>query len=363
MKKQLLHLVLLALFGSASAATPGKAQFNLHCVSLRFQPGTTTSLGLRYNLDLTTDSSAASTVNGELAPLPVGAPSSHGCYYRLGGDIFFEPVSGSFFLNLPEARDDNTNAIADFFEVSQAVSAVTTIGTFEDFERSGKITTTWSREANSKSGTCRLNMDGYGLTFNLTYEILEFIGTLNYTTSATNVVGFVTLTNTLTPSKRLSGRVDFAKVTPDRLSLGAGSWTDETGRSTVFFGSEELDRHSTNYVNSLGFKDGDLTTSVEDYAFWLLRISDSNDANGNGIPDLSDVPVPRSPSLGVSLSNRQLLFSVRGEVGKRHEIERVSALGKTNWVLATSLTLTNDPQTATLPVPTNGIGFWRVKVP
>jgi len=360
MKRTLLNLIAIVLCMPPTWAAPGKAEMRLHCLSLRFHPGTTTSVGLNYSLEITTDSPAASSLNGELAPLPPGAPSTHGCFYRLSGDVFFEPVNGSFYLNLPEVKDANTNLIADFFEVDQAVSATTTTGAFEDLDRTGKVTTIWSREAKSKTGTCRLTMDAYGLTFNLAYEILEFAGTLTYSTAQTNVIGSIVLTNAL---RKLSGKVDLAKINPNLLGLRAGSWTNETGQTLTYFNSEELDRFGSDYVDFFVFKDGDLATGVDDYALWLLRINDPNDANRNGIPDLSDVPVPRAPQLAVTRSDQQLLLSVSGVIGKRHDIERVSALGGTNWTVAVSLTLTNDPQTVAVPVPANGNAFWRVRAP
>jgi hypothetical protein len=363
MKTKFVCIALATLLFQVSAAAAGKAQFHLHGLSLRFQPGTTTSQGLKYTLALTTDSPASSVLNGELAPLPAGASGTHGSYYQLSGDLFFEPVNGLFNLNLPAPKDDNRNGVADFFESSQAVASTTTEGTFEDFEQRGKVTTIWSRGANSKNGTCRLSMDAYGLTFNLTYEVLEFIGTLTYTTLETNVTGTVALTNNASPPKTLSGKIDFNKVSTELLAMASGAWTNETGQSLPYFASEEFDRIGTNYVDFFLFGDGDLSTSVEDYVLWLARINDANDANANGIPDLSDVALPRAPVLSLTQSNKQLLLSISGLLGKRHDVERVAALGQTNWTVVTSLTLTNDPQTVVLPPPTNGNSFWRVRLP
>jgi hypothetical protein len=363
MKTKFVCLALVTLWFQVSVVAAGNAQFRLHCLSLRFQPGTTTSLGLSYKLELTTDSPTSSVLNGELAPLPAGASGTHGSFYELSGDVFFEPVNGLFNLNLPAPKDDNRNGVADFFEASQAVAATNTEGTFQDFEQSGKVTMTWSRPANSKNGTCRFSMDTYGLTFNLNYEILEFVGTLTYTTFETNVTGTVALTNNATPSKILSGKIDFNKISTDLLSMASGAWTNGSGQSIPFLGSDEFDRLGTNYVDFFVFEDGDLTTTVDDYVLWLARISDSNDANANGIPDLSDVALPRAPMLALSQSNKQLLLSVSGILGKRHDVERIAALGQTNWTVVTSLTLTNDPQMVVLPAPTNGIAFWRVRVP
>ena len=46
-----------------------------------------------------------------------------------------------------------------------------------------------------------------------------------------------------------------------------------------------------------------------------------------------------------------------------YEIQRIESLSQTNWTVVLSpLTVTNDPQTVLLPLPTNATSYWRVRV-
>lgn len=363
MNKRISIFALACLFAALRPAAAGEAEVHLYRLSLRFQPATTQSLGLSSTLELSSGSPTDSELNGEVTVLPAGAPSSHGSFYRLTGDIFFEPIYGSFLLNVPQATDTNTNGVPDFFEVGQAVAAATTEGAFDDGVETGKVTITWSRNANSRNGACRLTMSGYDLTFNHTFELQEYRGVLKYSAASTNVTGTMALTNAVDAKQILAGPVRLEKVSSNQLKLEAGAWTNETKQAVPFEAAPALDRDGKDYYDYFTFKDGDLSTAAEDYFIWLITITDPNDADQNGIPDLSDEPAPRRPTLKISQSNTNLLLSISGEIGEVHQVEQTAALSPANWSLATSFILTNDPQAVRLALPTNGISFWRVKVP
>ena len=231
MKHLLSILSLVCLLAPLNLRAVGQAQVQLYSLALRFQPATVKSLGLTYGLRLSSDSPESSQPNGELAPLPEGAPSSHGTYYQLTGDIFFEPINGGFFLNVPGAVDANTNGIPDFFEISQAVDAITTEGASDDLLQSGRVRTSWSRSANSATGTCRLTMDGYGVTFVHTFEIQEYRGVLSYRTTATNAPGTIALTNAVAASRTFKGPALLEKVSSKQLKLLPGVWTNDAAQT------------------------------------------------------------------------------------------------------------------------------------
>lgn len=310
---------------------------------------------------LTTDSSGID-FNGELAPLPPGGVSTHSAFYRLSGTTV-APEFGTFFLNVPDTADQNTNGVPDFYEVDQPVAITTTTGTFEHSIGIGPVTTTWSRPVNSKDGTCRLVMDSNKVAFTVAFEIQEFSGSLSYSNSVTNIVGIVSVAKRSQPARTLSGRVSLEKVSPDRVAMEAGVLTNEVGQFLAFDRVAKLDREGADYLDFLLFHDGDPNTREEDFVVWRLRIHDPNDADGNGVPDLSDAAGTRRPTLQLSRSSSQLLATIGGDIGKVHELQTVASLGQTNWSTTTSLTLTNDPQTFTLSLPTNRTAFWRVRVP
>jgi hypothetical protein len=370
MKRILFQGLGLAVLGiaavAAQAATP--AQMQLHCLSVKFHPASSSAAGLSYTLELTTDASGATGSNGELAPLPSGGASSHASFFRLSGDALIEPASGSFFLDVPKLSDANTNGVPDFFEVDLAVESAITAGTFEGADQSGKITATWSRAAKSSEGVCQVTLDAYKITFTNRFEIQEFAGTLAYrnTTGETNVITAATLSRKAQTITALSGTMVFAKQGGGRLSLLAGELRSPGAPTLAYHGIDDLERTGARFNAAFVFKDGDPGTSVEDYVSWVLKIVDPADSNGDGIPDLSDDGGRRLPPL-LSLQplGTNLLLSITGEIGKLHQVETIQALEQGNWILAATVTLSNEIQTVLLRAPTNRsrTAFWRVKVP
>jgi hypothetical protein len=100
----------------------------------------------------------------------------------------------------------------------------------------------------------------------------------------------------------------------------------------------------------------------DDYLTWILSIDDLNDANHNGIPDLSDdaaVAPPRRPDFGVQRVGTLLEFTIHGDVGHRHLLQEASVVNGTTWDTIQTLNLATDPQTVSVPIPTTN-RFWRV---
>ena len=366
-----LILLLALLLGVHTDAGAAQAEARLHCLSVRFPLVSAVSSGLNYTLALSTlfamDGEAS---NGELAPLPKTAATTHGTFFRLTGDLLVEPLFGSVFLDVPLSADANTNGVPDFFEVSQEVKSTATRGSFESIIAPGKVTLTWSRRAGAKTGNCQIVLEELNLTFTNTFDLAEYSGTLNYqnTLSSSNFSGGIRLEKVAETSKILSGLLGFRKDGIDRIALPAGFLTNDLGQAVAFESIDEVTRRGTNYVAQFQFADGDLTTKAEDYTSWIMRIGDPNDSNRDGVPDLSDAGTarpPLAPALSLRLANGSLLLSISGEIGKLHQVETMSVLGGSAWTLATSVVLSSDPQTVPLPLPTNAsrTAFWRVKIP
>jgi hypothetical protein len=110
------------------------------------------------------------------------------------------------------------------------------------------------------------------------------------------------------------------------------------------------------------FADGDLTTASADYLNWILSINDANDANGNGIPDFSDDPVVKHVKLALSLTTTNLQLSIGGANGSVCQVQQSFTLPATNWQIVQTISVTNDPQVLTLPLPASAPAFWRTQV-
>ena len=275
-------------------------------------------------------------------------------------------------LDLPPNPDANGNGFDDSLEVSQGVSGVSE-GEYETVLGGGVINATWFRAAGSKFGTCHLELvdDMFGDlgTYEHTFEVIEYTGTLVYAPGSNVVTGMLNVTN---ETDRLQGPVSFTKsVTEpyDELTLMSGNLTNSALQTLDYF-STAFDRDlllETNYYGFIGFVDGDLNTSAPDYYIWTLSVDDLNDSDDDDIPDFSDDPsgvsLPRQPSLSLAVTATNFLLTISGDVGFLHHILESTNLAGGNWTTNLSVTLTNDPQVVSLPLSTVRAKFWRAMVP
>lgn len=356
----LLTTFLLALTSPAQATHSASA--TLFCWSLRFHQGTGS---FDETLDLTT---IAGGLNGELAPWY----ASH--THRSGFSLDFSgfPITGTLLLNLPAFQDANGNGFDDSYEVAQGISG-TSSGQYTTAIGSGTITATWTRPAGSSAGTCVLRLvdSTFGDlgNFRHTFEVLEYTGTLTYTPGASAVSGRLDLVQTGDPASTLQGPVAFTKSNTDpydELTLDNAFLTNAIAQWLDLYEPTPLYRDlslGTNYYGPVEYNDGDPTTVEEDYYSWELSIDDLNDSDKDGIPDFSDDPhtvtLPRPPHLSLSQSPTNLLLTVSGDVGHLHHIQEATNAAAPHWQTVVSVTLTNDPQTVSLPLPPGGIHFWR----
>ncbi len=349
-------------------STAGNAQVVLANESLHIRPGDCScGWGLTWTIHFSTyNTEDPPAANGELAPLPQPAAYTHWTYLLLEDpSTVASPTYAE--LNLPLESDGNGNGTPDFFEVSRAVTAGS-VGTYvvEWGPGYGLLNLEWSRAAGSRWGTLVLRMQdpilGEMGPFTHAFEVTGYSGTLNYETASNGVAGTIALLKDDEPSVSLAGAVSLARVPTNRfdlLTLASGQWTNQTD---VFeFGDCELKRdaaHPAVYHGSLQNPGGTARR-------WSFSLVDTNDANGNGIPDLSDdatvVTPPRRPVLSLSQSASQLRLRVAGDVGRMHFIQQASSPDAATWDTVQSLTLTNDPQVITLPLPGDSPAFWRVE--
>jgi hypothetical protein len=274
------------------------AAARLNCLSLRFLPAIVSFLGQNYTLALTSLADP-SPPNGELFPQFDPLDFSHSSDFRLGAPNPADSINGSIFLDVPMASDVDRDGVADFFQISQGVGSPQTQGEYFTDTDDGTVTATWNRAAGSKTGACRLILRSTTLgqlaDFTNTFELLEYSGPLTYTPGSSNVTGVVQFTQTLSTSNTLTGPILFMRSLTNRLNelqFSNGRWTNTVGRA-LSYNSGVLKRvsvSSSNYFGGWTFQDGDLVTTGADYFDWILAVRDTNDADGDGVPDLSDDP-------------------------------------------------------------------------
>lgn len=359
----LLMAALLTLTPTLHAAQ--SATTTLFCWSLRFQQGED-QFG-DSTLDLT---GLTQTINGELAPW-------YSIYTHRAGfvlDWMGFGINGMLYLDLPAVPDANDNGFDDSYEVSQEVSG-SSDGEYVTDLGGGFITATWSRSAGSKDGVCWLHLvdDTFGDlgTYRHNFEVLEYRGELTYTPATSTVNGSVNVTNA---TDQLQGPVSFTKSVGNphnQLALAAGGWTNAALQTPTYANGTIYRDVSwpSNYFGLIVFADGELNTGPADYRSWELSIDDLNDADHDGIPDFSDEPSgttpPRRPTLNLTRGTTNLLLTISGDTNRLYHILGSTNLAQGNWVTNLTLTLTNDPQTVSLPLPQPGVPvkFWRAVLP
>ncbi|MDE3067820.1 MAG: hypothetical protein KGJ60_09750 [Verrucomicrobiota bacterium] len=236
------------------------------------------------------------------------------------------------------------------------------------------FTATWDRAAGSATGTCSFQVYDPdnpfdNLQFNFTFTLLEYTGPLTYTPGSNTVAAALILTQTGNPANTLQGSIVFDKSATDRfntLTNHPGVWTNAAGQ-TFSFTNEVFTRDAawpTNYSGYVPFADGNPDTAGSDYRLWVLSIDDTNDVNGNGVPDFSDDPAgvapPAAPLLSLTTGPTNLWLTISGDVGHTNEIQELDSLTATNWQTRLTFMFTNDPQVVKLPLPLGPTAFWRV---
>jgi len=68
--------------------------------------------------------------------------------------------------------------------------------------------------------------------------------------------------------------------------------------------------------------------------------------------------LPRPPRLSLALGSGNLQLTIYGDVGHLHDIQQSTSVSPPNWQTLQSVTLSSDPQTIPLPLPTS-TSFWR----
>ena len=359
----------------------------LASTSVRVLPATLSSLGLVNSLGLS--SLGDGTINDELAFSDNETdPESHAAiaYLNLaggGGD----PIPFNLFMGVPDLGDVDLNGLTDFFEVRRSVSNESTTGelNYDDGSGStlsGTVDTVWNRAAGSASGTVSLHLKipdfGVDLTFLHRFEIIQYKGTLSYTNKPTGITASVQFLRLGLPSgqtNQITGPISLIRTNDYELGFTSGTWhyVGTAGRGALSFESSEDIATSVSrtpihggYEGLIPFDNGVPTIPSNgqgQYLLWWLDIFDSNDANHNGIPDLSDAPPGGSitPQLKLELADNQWNLTVTAAAGQTVTLYQATDLTNPIWKTNQTLTLTGLSQVIALPPPSGISSYFRAE--
>ncbi len=305
----------------------------------------------------------------------------HGSYLYLYDSYQQTVWSGAITVTVP-LIDVNNNRFPDFFEVARSVNYTLTSnpGNYYLYAGwgfdSGVISyASWTRAAGTNRGNYVFTFydttpgvpTAYWGTFRGVFKIFEYTGTLSYTPGSNVVSGSIHLVQTGVPTNTLDGPISFLKnnfAPCNSLTNQHAVWADSNSLHTNVMSHYYIrdPNYPTNYAGYIEFDDDNDSSTVYPYGYWTLSITDTNDADHDGIPDFSDEPIPppRQPLVSLTPTATNLLLTIHGDINHVHTIEQVPALSSTSWQDVTSITLTNDPQVVPVSLPTGSV-FFRVK--
>lgn|GEM_PF-803837 len=365
------------------SALANEATVTMACQSIAvFSASADDSIGSTYLAAFTADfndQSEIASINNEW--FAYSGTSNYATLLQLE-DTFFEVGFTAFLeVDIPLPGDSNLNFITDFFEVDRAIDAQTA-GSADFGDGPQPVSAVWSRAAGKNTGQVRLSLAtpsalGDELVFEHTFEIFQYSGKFTYTAASAlggDVSGNLDLTRVGGEGKLVGG---FPLILTDARSLERRptQWTGSDQVNYEILGTHEveevelfLDRIATRpwYAGSFFFLDGMPGTPFQDeFDLWDIFISDPNDGDGDGIPDLTDPPtiIPSEPpSLVLSASQGSLQFTISGTAGTVVNLEQRPALSTGNWTVLQAVTLAGASETVVLNSPSEN-SFYQVTIP
>lgn len=188
---------------------------------------------------------------------------------------------GEVSLNLA-SPDVNKNGVDDVCEMSMSFNGSISGDWYSYDGSSGGLSGSLVRNANSHHGTYSItahNTDLGDMTISGDFYVGTVSGTVNYSQKEKNVsVNYATTFDTQSSPETLMSIYEI--IDEDQIRINA----KDIFPSTIFT------RNGNNYTAVVVLADGNLGTSWPDYQKWLIVIQDTNDSDGDGVPDLSDSP-------------------------------------------------------------------------
>ena len=256
---------------------------------------------------------------------------------------------GRFTANLPTADSDG-NGLPDVVQPDISGNASFTGDAESDWPMSNSFTLSGhlARSAGSTAGTYTLVVNGAAgpVNYTGTFYLLYVSGSITYFRGIENGITFnLTRRDQYGNTTTLTGSTAFTvsntnQVLLPQFTLFGSDGTEYTTLALL------LNRSGTKYSGDLQLLDGNPQTSWPDYTDWFVSITDTNDANGNGIPDLSDnisLPpaitlAPQSQTVNVGQTvNFSVTASGTAPLTYQWQFDGAKILGATS----STLTLTN----------------------
>jgi hypothetical protein len=206
---------------------------------------------------------------------------------------------GTLTVSMP-TKDSNLNGILDFLEIDLGVNDYAVFQQADDWDYYGNLVNESdqvliSRASGSNIGTWTLVDDGETVIGE--WQLATWSGDIEYNEnkelslnlSRKNAYG-------ITEYASGSGAYEYSE---NQISLGVLTVSDSSG--TITTQPANLVRSGNTYSGLISLDDGTLETPWSDFTDWKIFITDNNDEDSDGVPDLSDY-IKRSVSQELNLN-------------------------------------------------------------
>ena len=290
-------------------AQPREAAFNGYCRSLRFLVGNASSAGLNFEMVFTsydgsatsllfdTDALGYATFSDEVLSIS-NEPGIYRTDYALYVNNKYN-AAGTISTSFPTV-DTDQNGIADFLQKNKQVNASVSGKLIRQLPSpapeitiSGQITRSAGTSQGDYSFTGRDPEVG-NITYRGNLYLVNLVGKLNYNRTNRTVTIEADLEREGGVVIRSTSVLDYSISDANTISFPAGKFTSPN-QPDAFIKAFVLKRTGNRYLGSLDFVDAYRGTSWPDYTAWQVEIVDTNDSDGDGVPDLSDPQVVESP--------------------------------------------------------------------
>ncbi len=202
---------------------------------------------------------------------------------------------GSTLINIPTADSDG-NGLPDFCQRDKAANSTFTWTSHLDWPSSMDVAGNGvlNRSPGQVSGQVYLTITTPGVTLSVsqfTWEVLSYAGTFRYTRGAANSGTWdITMTDSSGAVTHFSATVPFTVINANQITIpqftAYGTTAGSSGSVVVY--ASTFSRSGNRYIGTVTLQDGTPRTYWRDYGDWVFVITDNNDSNLNGVPDLSD---------------------------------------------------------------------------
>ena len=227
--------------------------------------------------------------SGELRPR-AGQPGVYEAdYLTVSSGVLVQ--YGWMIVNFPTV-DSDSNGLPDISQKDKSVNAAISGSVTSDWPlaSTASLTGQFSRNANSTSGSFAVTLSGAGgpEAYNGTWVVDNVLGSVSYQREPQNLLFFnLSLTDSKGAQIALTGSTTFTVQSHSQISFPQFFLTSSDNKTFTVLPAT-LNRAGNKYTGNMELNDGTLETSWKDYVNWVVEIVDTNDSNGNGIPDLSD---------------------------------------------------------------------------